>query len=826
MLALRFALRELRGGLSGLRLLAVCLILGVAALAGVGSLSAAITGGLADRGQSILGGDIAAQLTQRRASPAERAGLDRLGRVSEVVRLRAMAGKAGSDDRVLAELKAVDDRYPLYGRLVLTNGGVVVPGSVAIAPALADRLNLRAGDRLAVGSASLRIAGIIADEPDATGDGFGFGPRVLMRLDDIAATGLLQPGSLFRAHYRVRLPTGVAPATALAALRDGFPDTGWQVQDRSNSAPGTRQFIERLGQFLTLVGLTALVVAGVGVGNGVASYLDGKSATIAALKSMGAASGLIFRSYFFQIGIVALGAVVVGAAVGAAVPWLIVQAAGDALPVPPALGLYPVPLATAAAYGLLIAAAFALWPLAQARALPANRLLRAATETRRWPDPATIGLVTLAAAAIAALAVFQSSDRLFAAGFIAAALALLALLSLLAAAIRWAAARALRPRNMLARLALGNLHRPGALTRQLVVALGLGLTLFATLAVIETNLAGQLDRSVPRRAPSFFAIDIPTDGIAAFRAIAARTAPGATLRTVPSLRGPVTAVNGVPVARIKASDGAWILRGDRGLSYAAAFPEHNVLTAGRWWPADYRGPPLVSIDQDAADALGLKIGDSLTVSVLGVDVTARIASFRKIDWSSLGFNFAILFAPGTLEGAPHSWMATVSLPPARERAFAAAVTRELPTTSLVRVRDVIGQVGALLGQLSAAVRAAASVTVAAGIAVLIGALAASRRARIYDAVLLKVLGATRGQIVRATLIEYGLLASVVAGLSLLLGTAAGWYTVTQVLKLEWAPDWWPVVATVVAGGLVTVLLGLAGSWSALSARPNTVLRTL
>ncbi len=302
--------------------------------------------------------------------------------------------------------------------------------------------------------------------------------------------------------------------------------------------------------------------------------------------------------------------------------------------------------------------------------------------------------------------------------------------------------------------------------------------------------------------------------------------PGSTLRTVPSLRGPVTAVNGVPVAKLHAPDTAWILRGDRGLSYAAAFPDHNVLTAGTWWPANYAGPPLVSIDQDAATALHLKIGDTLTISVLGVDITARIASFRKIDWRSFGFNFAILFAPGTLEGAPHSWMATVALRPAQERPFAAAVARDLPTTSLVRVADVIGQVAALFAQLSTAVRAAASVTVAAGIAVLIGALAASRRARTYDAVLLKVLGATRGQVAAATLLEYGLLALIVAGVALGLGTAAGWYVVTRTLTLDWTPAWGPVVATVGVGALVTVLLGLAGSWPALSARPNAVLRTL
>lgn len=830
-LALKLALRELRGGLTGLRLLAVCLFLGVAALAGVGSLSAAIVEGLSLRGQAILGGDVEVRLAARRATAEERAAIEAFGDVSEGVRMRAMVARVGTDRRVLGELKAVDRAYPLYGNFRLTSGEPLQPalvgGRAVIAQALADQLDLKAGDKIELGNATLTVSGIIAEEPDRAGEGFTLGPTVMVGMPTLPATGLVQPGSLFRYHYRIRMPEGGDIAAVKPALNERFPNAGWDIQDRTNGAPGVRRFVERLGQFLTLVGLTALVVAGVGVGNGVASYLDAKSGTIATLKSVGAVSALIFRSYLLQIGLVALGAVAVGAVVGALVPWIVVLVAGGALPAPPELGIYPVPLLSGAAYGLLIAVAFALWPLAQARVVPAARLFRAGVEGRRWPGAWVVVAIGLAALGIAALAVFQARERMFAAMFIAAAVGLLLGLTALAWALRAVAARWPRPRNTLARLGLANLHRPGALTRQLVVALGLGLTLFATLAVIETNLSGQIERSIPKRAPTFFFLDIPAADVLAFEGLIRRHAPEAELRLVPSLRGPVTAVDGTPVSRMRSiPDGAWILRGDRGLTYAAEVPEGNRVVAGRWWSADYAGPPLVSLDVEAARALGVQVGDTMTVSVLGVDVTAEIASLREIDWDTLGFNFVLVFSPNTLQGAPHTFMATAAVSEAEARPLYRDATRTFPTVSVIRVKDVIDTASNLLGQLSTAVRAAASVAVAAGIAVLVGALAAGRRARIYDAVLLKVLGATRGQVLRALLIEYGLLAIIVSGIAFALGAAGGWYVVTQVLELEWQPNWLPVVVTVVTGAAVTVALGLLGSWSALSARPNQVLRTL
>lgn len=827
---LRLALRDLRGGLAGLRLLFVCLFLGVAALAGVGSLTAAVLTGLADQGQAILGGDVQIEINQRPAFPDERAAFEAEGEVSLLTRMRAMAAPEGAGDPVLVELKGVDHLYPLYGRFALRAGALAERprgDQVAIGAELADRLGIDVGQQLRIGSASFRVIGIIESEPDRVSQGFALGPTAMVDRQGLAATGLVQPGSLYMSAYRIRLPADASPAAVGQRLQEAFPAAGFNVEDRLNAAPGTRRFLERLGMFLALVGLSALIVAGIGVGNGVASYLDGKRQSIAVLKMLGATSGTIFLIYLVQIGIVAVAALLLGLVAGAFVPSLVVALAGDLIPVPPSQGVFLAPLLLSAAYGLLAAFAFALVPLARARIVPAAALLRGAIDLARRAPWWALGGALAAGAGIAALAILTSSERLFALGFIAAVLGLLGLLALLGWLIRKVLAALPRPRRPLLRLALANLHRPGAPTARLVTALGLGFTLFATLAVVETNLSGQIRSTIPERAPSFFMLDVPSAGLGELRALSARAAPDAELNLMPSLRGTVTAIGDRRISEMaELPEGAWFLRGDRNLSFSARPPEGSRVVEGEWWPADYRGPPLVSLDAENARAAGLRIGDSLTVSVLGREIEARIANLREIDWSRMGLNFVIVFAPGTFEQAPHSLMGTAVMPREQEQPFARAVSRGFPSLSVVRIQDVIASVGAIMSQLAAAVRAAGAVAILAGIAVLIGALAASRRARIYDSVLLKLLGATRGRILAVQAIEFALLALLLCLLALAIGSAAGWYVVTQIFELEWAPDWATVLLTLGAGAGLTLGIGLIGSLPALGARPAQALRAL
>lgn len=825
----RIARRDLAPRIRGLRLLLLCLFLGVATLAAIGSLTAGITGELERRGQVILGGDIEFELAQRMASEAEKAALAREGRISETVRMRAMA-IAPSGESLLGELKAVDGAYPLYGRLRLESGaaaGAPPPGSIWIGADFANRLSLQRGGTVRFGERSFRIADVIAEEPDRLGEGFTLGPVAIIGMGDLAATQLIQPGSMFEAKYRLRLPETASIDAVRTRVETATEGAGWEVTDRSNGAPGTRRFIERMGQFLALVGLSALVIAGIGVGNGVASYLAGKRQGLATLKVLGADSVTVARIYGLQILTVAALGIGAGLIVGALMPPVIGWIAGPVLPVQPGFALYPLPLIVAAAYGLLIATAFALPPLAASRRVPAAGMYRATVEGLQRTEWRVALAVVLALAAIVAIAVGTAREPLFAAGFIGATAVLLAVLTIMAQLIARAAARLPRPKAPLLRLALANLHRPGSATAALVVALGLGLTLFVTLAAIQTSITAEIAKTVPQRAPSFFMLDIPRDREGEFRAMVTRAAPEGTINLIPALRGSVTEFGGQRVAELdQLPEGAWVLRGDRGITYSATLPQGSVVTEGEWWPADYAGPPLVSMGDEVAATLGVGVGDTLSVNVLGVEVQAKIASLRRIDWDNFGLNYVFVFSPGSFAAAPHNMVATLSVPPAAETTLARELPRAFPSASLIAVRDVIGQVTTLLGQMGRAIAAAAGIAILAGIAVLIGAIAASRERRMYDSVILKLLGATRRQILAAQALEYALLALVLAALALGVGLLAARYVVVTLFEFGWSPDPLTVGAALFGGAGLAFVIGMLGSLPLLAARPAAALRGL
>lgn len=830
----RLARRDLARSFRGLRLLFICLFLGVATLATIGSLTAAITDEISSKGRELLGGDVEIALSQREATVEQKAAFRREGALSETVRLRAMAqrsvGAATPGEgpaAVLTELKGVDGAYPLYGRLTVQGGHAATlgAGEVVVGQALADRLAIRTGDALRYGDVSFLVRGIIADEPDRVGEGFTLGPVAITTIEGVRRTGLIQPGSLYTSKYRLRLPPQADVEQVRDRLKQAFPEAGFEIKDRERAAPGTSRFFERLGQFLSLIGLAALAIAGIGVSNGVTSYLALKRNGIATLKILGATSRDIARIYLLQIGAVAAMAILCGLGAGVIIPFALVRAIGDLLPVQPANVLSVTPLVVSGLYGLLIALLFTLPPLLRARTTPAAGLFRETVDNQRRVDRLTVVTVTLTSLVMLVLALGTAREPLFAAAVLAAVGAVVVLLLGIGYALRVAARRMPPARHPFLRLVVANLHRPGAQTTALVIALGLGLTLFVTLAAIQSSLSNEMRTTVPQTAPDQFVLDIPMAQQQAFRALVARHAPRAELNLVPALRGTIVAFAGQRVSDLKAlPEGAWFLRGERGVTYSDVLPEGSELVEGQWWPSSYSGPPLISLDREAAQIMGVGVGDKLTVSVLGREIDARIASLRQVNWETMGFNYIMVFSPNTLRNAPHSLTATISLPGASDPAMTRALLSAFPSISIIEVSDVLTQVTTLLGYMSTAIVLAGSVTILAGIAVLIGAIAASRQRRAYDSVILKVLGATRGQILGAQALEYALLATVLAGVALALGLGAGWFVIVRVFEFHWAPDWLLVLATLAGGAILTLGIGLVGSIPLLSVRPASAFR--
>jgi putative ABC transport system permease protein len=842
-LALRLAWRELRGGMRGFGIFIACIALGVLAIAGVGSVAASLAGGIANAGQLILGGDLAFALIQREANDSERAFLDAHGTVSVAATMRAMA-RSGDGRSTLVEIKAVDAAYPLFGS-VATGPAMPLPAvlaqqdgafGAAVDQALLTRLDLKTGDRIGIGNIAIELRAVLTSEPDKLAGGIGLGPRLLISAAALRATGLLQPGSLVRWQYRLRMPAtdtsdGAVTATEKQA-QAAFPDAGWEIRTRSKASPQLERNVERFTQFLTLIGLTTLLVGGVGVANAVAAHLARKREAIATMKALGASGGTVFAIYCGQMVLVALFAAVIGAVLGAALPYAIAWAFGAIIPLPVAPSLHLGVLALSIVYGLLTALVFALWPLGRAHDISVSMLFRdQIAAERRWPRRRYVIASAAVAAALAALAIVTTYDHRIAAIFIASAIGVFVMLRLIAMLTMWIARRLPRAGSTVLRLAIANIHRPGSLTPTVVLSLGLGLALLVTVIELDGNLHRQFTAALPEKAPSFFFLDIPAADVARFDSFIRDRAPASSLERVPMLRGRIVAANGIKAENLKPAAGSrWVLQGDRGITYASAVPAGSRIVAGQWWAADYSGEPLVSLESKTAHDLDLKIGDAITVNVLGRTVIARIANLRAVDWENLGINFVMVFSPGTFAGAPHSDIATLTFADGgtiqEEAAVIKALADAFPMVTAVHVKDALDTLDGIIKNLVLALGGASSITLIAAALVLGGALAAGQRFRIYDAVVLKTFGATRARLLAAYALEYLFIGFVTVVFGVAMGTLAADLIVTRVMEFPFVFVAGQAAGAALAALLVTLGLGLAGTFTALGRKPAAVLRNL
>ncbi len=829
--AATIARRELRGGLSGFRIFLACLALGVAAIAAVGSVRVSITEGLAREGSVILGGDAEVEFNYRLATEAERATLAELGTVAEVVDFRSMAatGEGADADRALTQVKAVDDLYPLTGSVELDPpiplAEALADGGIVAHPVLVDRLGLDIGDTIMLGTKAFTLRARLMREPDAGGAGFGLGPRTIVRTDALAGSGLLAEGSLFESKYRIAMPgaTDEELDAGEIATETAFAESGARWRDRRNASPQVARFVDRMGSFLVLVGLAGLAVGGVGVSAAVRAYLDRKTGVIAVLKTLGAEGRVIFAAYMMQIGLLALVGIAIGLVLGTIIPIAIAPLIEARLPVPVDLGVHPGPLAEAALYGALTALIFTLWPLARTEQVRAASLFRdASAPARGWPRKRYVAALALAAAALIASSALLSGIptlALWSAGGIVAALAVLVLAA--AGVRRLAKALSGRVRGHPAlRLALGSVGGPGGEALSVILSLGLGLTVLAAVGQIDANLRAAIDRDLPEIAPSYFFLDIQPDQLPAFLSRVQNDPAVSRVDAAPMLGGVVRSIGGRAAAEID----HWVTRGDRRISFADAVPQGTRIVAGEWWPEGYDGPPQVSFAREEAEEIGVALGDEVTMNVLGRDVTATVTSFREVDFSSGGIGFVLIFNEAALAGAPHTWLSTVYAEEGAEAAILRDVASDAPNITAIRVRDAIALVTEALGALSAATSWGAGATLLTGFVVLIGAAAAGERGRVFEASVLKTLGATRATVLLSFAIRSALLGAAAGLVAIAAGALAGWGVLRFVMDAPYAFEPVSALAIVLGGALATLLAGLAFAWRPLAARPARILR--
>ena len=881
--SLRMAWRETRGAWRHFIHFFVCIALGVGALVGVALFASNVEQTVTREARALLGGDLEIRLS-RLLSEQGKSVLESVAdrgiamtHVSELVAMAAVAEHDRGQQTQIVELKAVESAYPLYGRLDLEPKGalshllastmdVCQPppclGAV-VEESLLIRMGLSVGDRVKIGQAIFTITAVIRKEPDRVANAFSLGPRVIVSREGLMAAELIQPGSRIRERYLLRLPPTLSPQTLMYELRGRLAGESARIVTYQNAQPALRRFLEQLSRYLGLIGLTALFVGGIGVGMTVQAFIREKLHTIAVLKTVGADSKAVVQAYLVQAVCLGLIGSVAGAALGlglqAVLPSLAKEVFASYLleQVQIVGGLTwatVLPIMKGVALGLLTTLLFTLWPLLGVREIRPALIFRRevapsggvllAKETlclSRWrhvfglSDPIRMICVTGIAVGLAGLAIWQAGSWTVGLLFILALAVAVGLLVLVSRLLVRGLSRLPRPRSLSVRQAVGNLHRPGSQAAGVMVAIGVGVMVIVAVSVMEHSLIRQIGESRPSDAPTFFFIDIQPDQKEGFVRLIEQQTAGKTPEVTPLVRSRLHALDGRPVVldeeseeqRQREREGRkrWYFTREYVLTFLEDLPKDNVVTRGTWWnPGMAPAGPLVSVEEEAARNLGLDVGSTIEFDIQGSTVAAEVSSIRKVDWGGFSTNFYMILSPGSLEGAPVTYVGTVRVPPEEEVRLQRAVVRSFPNVTAINVGDVLDSVARILDRLSLAIRSVALFCILAGSFVMAAALAATKYRRLYESVLLKALGATRGVIAKSFAAEYALLGAAAGLIGVLLASALSWSVLYFFLDVPWLF----VPRVLVAGFALTVVLALAvgflSTFRLLGQRPLSVLR--
>lgn len=880
---LHMAWRETRGAWRHFLYFFICIAIGVSALVGVSLFAAHVEDAVSKQAKALLGGDLEIR-SSHPLSAESRAVLQELDQygiirthVSELIAMaaRTTQGAMAAHATQIVELKAVEPGYPLYGALNIEPSdpldhllhpdrarcGTDPCHGAVVQEALLLRMGVAVGDRVKIGTIEFLITGLVRTEPDRMANAFSLGPRVIVSEAGLTESALVQPGSRVRERELLQLPSSMPLEPLRGELRGRLAADHVRVTGYRDAQPQLKQFLEQLSRYLGLIGLTALFIGGLGVAMSIHAFMREKLKTIAILKTLGADSKLLIGVYVLQ----AIGLGVIGSAAGMllGIVWQrvlppllasgfvseLLQQVGASTALS---GVSIGPLLKGGALGLLTTLLFSVWPLMRVRDIAPAAIFRREVD----PDAgdslsesswrARVGLqdrvgVTTVAVLVCGLVILSmwqaGSWRVggwYVGGVALAILVLLGCSRILLLGLRLIP----RPGSISLRYAMGNVLRPGGHTAGILVAIGMSVVVIVTVSLVEQALLRQVGESRPVDAPTFFFIDLQPDQTEGFATLIAERTGGRTPEMTPLVRSRLHALNGEEVKIDEERDQderrdetkeerrkQWYLSREYVLTFLDELPKGNEIVSGAWWqPGQRLATPQVSIEEEAARSLGLEIGSHIELDIQGATIRAEVSSIRKVDWGNFSTNFYMIVSPGALDGAPVTYVATIHVDPEQEVSLQQAVVAAFPNVSAIHVGDVLRNFANVLDRLALAIRAVALFCVITGGLVMAAALAATRYRRLYESIVLKAVGATRGLIARTFAVEYALLGFMGGIMAVGLSSALSWLVLTHVFDLTWSLRPIVLFTGLACTVLLTLLVGLLSTFRILGQRPLAVLR--
>ena len=847
------AWRESRSARRKLLLYMSSISLGVAALVAIDSFSANIIQSVKEQSRALMGGDLSFD-SSKPFTPAIDSLFDSLSHhgvsLARVTTFPSMAVVPRTAGTRFAQVRGVTDNYPFYGKIVTEPADawpMLRQGANAIVdPALLTSLNARVGDTLKLGFGTFTIVASIKDVPGAAGIAEMLGPRIFIPAKYVAETQLLVFGSTASRTVLAKLPSGADPDKFVKPFKKRFDDQQVRLRTVTQTEISTTDAIENLSNFIGIVGLVALLLGGIGVASGVRAFVERKIDTVAVLRCLGASSGQVLAIYVAQAAAMGLAGAAAGAALGVAIQFLLPHVLTDFLPIDVHVSLVPMAVLTGLIVGGWIAMIFALRPLLALRNVSPLQTLRRDTDTNilrmRWTDAPRLLVDAAMIVSVVAIALSRARTVKQAVGMSAATGVAILALALSAALLSWAARKALRTGwPYVVRQGVANLYRPGNQTRAVVLALGFGAFLVSTLYLVQNNILRRFTIAAAEARGNVVFFDIQQDQQAGLDSIV-RGSGHEVVQVAPVVTMRIAAINGKSVkdltppptprggqARGEPRRAAWALRREFRSTYRDKPAGSETIVEGKWFSDSSLRYPRdtgeISLEDGIAKELLVKIGDVITWNVQGVDIPTRITSLRKVTWTRFEPNFFAVFAPPVLRGAPNQYVLLAQVrDPAAVALLQRAVVNRFPNVSSIDLTAIKRTVDRIVSRVSLAIRFIALFSLAVAIPVLFSAVSATRRARVREGVLLKTLGATRGQIARILLAEYSLLGLLGGFSGMILSIAGGWAVVRYIFKTPFASPIVPVlgIAAVVVG--LTLLIGLLAGRDVFSETPITALR--